>query len=304
MLSSGSPLPLVDWLQSEYGFLTSPEVSLIRSYTNDVYLVRQGEAKFVLKIYGLDWRTGDEIRYEIELLDHLSRAGLQVARAIGGTEPLPTPDSRLAVLYEYAPGETPERPFSNDLYVRFGQAIARMHALSDDFAAHHPRRAIDLDYLIDEPLEFILPLLTRPNEFMDAATQLRRRIADFPALDWGPIHGDATLDNLHVTEAGEITLYDFDSGGPGWRASDLQGWAVHQPEAHERYDAFRTGYASARRLQEQDLRASPLVTAAWEVWSIKLELERRVLQRGHDEAMRYAEDQAAQMMAQIKIAVG
>lgn len=33
-------------------------------------------------------------------------------------------------------------------------------------------------------------------------------------LDWGPIHGDATLDNLHVTDDAQIVLYDFDLGAP------------------------------------------------------------------------------------------
>ncbi len=284
--------------------MASPEVALIRSYTNDVYLVEQGEQKFVLKLYGRDWRTSDEIRYEIELNNHLARASVRVAEVIGGAEALKTLDSRFAVLYKYAPGEKPKRPFSRDLYRRFGQAIARMHRHSDDFVAHFPRRAIDLAYLIDEPLLIVLPLLAEPSEFLDMATHLKRRIEEFAALDWGPVHGDATLDNLHVTEAGEIVLYDFDSGGPGWRASDLQGWAVHQPEYHEKYEAFLEGYASVRPLHEQDLNASPLLTAAWEIWSIGLELERRVLNRGHDEATRYAADQATQVMAQVKIALG
>ncbi len=287
---------LVLWLREQYDFLATPEVSLIRSYTNDVYLVGQGDHKFVLKIYGRGWRTSDEIRYEIELIDHLSQAGVSVARVIGGNEALKTLDSRFAVLFEYAAGEKPQPPFSNDLYVRFGQAIARTHRFSDDFVAHHPRKAIDLAYLIDEPLKIILPLLDQPAEFLDTATQLKRRIAAFPALDWGAVHGDATLDNLHVTDAGEIILYDFDSGGPGWRALDLQGWAVYHPEYREKCDSFLKGYASVRPVHEQDLQSSPLLALALEIWGMKVELEKRI---SPDEARAYAAEQVMRVIAQM-----
>jgi len=272
---------LAAWLQTEYHFPALPTVSLIRSYTNDVYQVEQGGQKFVLKIYGQGWRAGDAIRYEIDLLHHLAQAGVPVANAL---QTIKIFDSRFAVLFEYAAGEKPQPPFSNDLYVRFGQAIAGMHQFSDDFVTSHARKPIDLAYLIDEPLQLILPLLDQPAEFLDMAMTIKRRITELPALDWGAIHGDATLDNLHVTDDGKIILYDFDSGGPGWRVLDLQGWAIYHPEYREKYEAFLSGYASVRPLHDQDLQASPLLALALEIWGMKVDLEKRV---NPDEARAY-----------------
>ena len=102
-------------------------------------------------------------------------------------------------------------------------------------------------------------------------------------LEWGPIHGDATLDNLHVTDDGQIILYDFDSGGPGWRASDLQGWAKNDTEYDGQMENVQEGYRSIRELKEVDLQAAPLLHLSWEIWGIKVDLEQRILKQGTGE---------------------
>jgi Ser/Thr protein kinase RdoA (MazF antagonist) len=294
---------LSSWLRDNYAFSAPPEISLLRAYTNDVYQVVTAESRCILKVYGLSWRSEDEVRYEIALHQHLDRQGLAVARPLARdgqdfVRRFATPQgSRLAVLFEHAAGEKPVPPFTPALYVLFGEAIGRMHALSDTFSTTYRRKPLDLDALIDQPLRVILPALA--DRRADGAylrglgTRLGEKINRLAALglDWGPIHGDATLDNLHVVENKSIILYDFDSGGPGWRASDLQGWAIGLPEYQEKYAAFLHGYRRVREIREQDIEASGYLHLAWEVWGMQVDLQNRVFAQGPEAVQGYLSKQ-------------
>jgi Ser/Thr protein kinase RdoA (MazF antagonist) len=289
-------------LAGSYGLTRPVGCRLLRAYTNDVYMVSSPDERFVLKVYGRGWRTEPEVRYEVALLRHLSAGGLPIAapksRADGdsvlGIETLG--GLRHAVLFEYAPGEKPRPPFNPPLYHEFGRAIARMHKLSDGFETEHRRRPLDLSHLIEEPVTQIASLLQRPDDrefLVDLAGRVIEAISAFAAggLSWGPIHGDASLDNLHVTADGGVVLYDFDSGGPGWRSADLQGWAANSPEHERKWNAFRRGYSSIRPLKQVDLLASPYLTAAWHIWGIKIDLDNRITERGEAREREYLHDQ-------------
>ena len=197
--------------------------------------------------------------------------------------------------FEYAPGEKPGPPFNPPLYYEFGRAIARMHTLSNGFETEHRRRPRDLIRLIDEPVTQIVPLLHRQDDrefLVDLASRVRAGIFAFAAggLSWGPIHGDASLDNVHVTADGGVVLYDFDAGGPGWRAADPQGWAANSPEHKRKWDAFRRGYSSIRPLNRADILASPYLTVAWSIWGIKIDLDNRITEQGEARVKEYLHD--------------
>jgi len=292
---------LRDQLSSQYDLADPVLCTPLRSYTNDVYSVNSGSDRFALKIYGLNWRSDAEIRYELELLLHLARKGLQVGRPVDRRDGdflsvITTRESnRLAALFTFAPGRKPAPPFSLSLYESFGEAIARMHTLSDDFRTEYVRRPLDINTLVVEPLESILdsaPTESVRRQLQDVGDEIQLKIEQYSAapLDWGPIHGDATLDNLHVTESGQVILYDFDSGGPGYRASDLQGWAVGPSEFAAKHDAFLRGYSQIRTLNSADLMVAPYLTLAWEIWGLGVELSRRHMSPAETEA--YLRDQA------------
>ena len=294
------------WVAARFGLTPPVACHLVRSYTNDVYAVASGGERFALKVYGQGWRTESEVRYEVALLQHLCAKGLRVAapairQGENGDAVQQWEDAhglRYAVLFEYAPGAKPVPPFTPRLYEAFGQAVAQMHALSDDFTTEHRRTPLDLNYLVDEPLALALPLVAKPEDrafLVDIAGQVKEKIILLAraGLDWGPIHGDATLDNLHITSDGEIILFDFDSGGPGWRAADLQGWAAHNAEYAPTWNAFQRGYTSVRPLNVSDLAAAPYLTLTWDIWGLKIDLDRRVLWQGREHATHYLNEQVA-----------
>jgi Ser/Thr protein kinase RdoA (MazF antagonist) len=303
---------LCEWVAREYAVGRPVACELLRSYTNDVYAVRMPEERFVLKVYGRGWRTGPEIRYEVALIQHLSARGLPTATPLVGRngdvlQEMESSDGcRHAVLYVFAPGEKPRPPFTPPLYHAFGRAMARMHALSDNFVTEHQRRPLDLSLLIDEPLSLAAPLLARreDREFLvETADRVKQRIRELASegLEWGPIHGDATLDNLHVTADGEVVLYDFDSGGPGWRAADLQGWAANNAEHREKWEAFQQGYSEVRTIKPADLLAAPYLDVAWDLWGIKIDLDNRVLRQGRERTRAYLREQVAQIRERARL---
>lgn len=293
-------------LAAHYALSQPITCRLLRAYTNDVYEVMAGQERFVLKVYGGNWRTEAKIRFEIALLCHLAWRGLQVARPITGHDQdfvrqIETDTgNRYAVLYEYAEGEKPQQPLTLSLYEAFGRAIARMHSLSDDFVTDYSRPNIDLDYLVDAPLALVLPLVASSEEkesLQKSATQIKNTLAEIglSSLDWGVVHGDATLDNLHITKSGEIVLYDFDSGGLGWRASDIQGWAIKNDLYEEKGAAFRRGYLQVRPLHDREVSAAPYLAMAWEIWGLRVDLEQRVLKQGTASTQSYLSEQIARL---------
>jgi Ser/Thr protein kinase RdoA (MazF antagonist) len=233
--------------------------------------------------------------------------GLSVALPVAGRngyiDRIECPDGpRHAVLFDYAAGEKPQPPLGPELYFAFGRAVAQFHELSNGFLSEHHRAGLDSDVLIDAPLAQALPLLQDSADrtcLAEIATALCAKIADFAAhgVEWGPIHGDATFDNLHVTESGEVILFDFDSGGPGWRASDLQGWAANDPAFRYRWDAFHEGYGSVRTIDPLNLSAAPFLTIAWDLWGLKVDLDNRVIRLGAEATRAYLEEQIARIRA-------
>jgi Ser/Thr protein kinase RdoA (MazF antagonist) len=269
--------------------LTEPvECVLWRSLTNDVYRLITPTALYFLKVYGPGWRSADELAWEMDFLSHLTAQRVAVAPAIPRRDGqayhvLHAPEGpRYCALFANTPGAKPKPPFTPALYQRFGRAAGALHRAADTFSSQHRRFALDLNTLLDQPLAVIEPhFVHRPADW-DFLTRLAERVrthitAFAASLDWGACHGDLTLDCFHLTENDEIIFYDFDSGGPGWRAFEIQGVYANNETAI--WEAFLAGYAEERPLSTVDLAAVPWcvplytfsdigwITSQWATWS-------------------------------------
>jgi Ser/Thr protein kinase RdoA (MazF antagonist) len=279
------------WVSHRYSLPEQLLIEPFRAYTNDVFLLTTPTERWVLKIYGIGWRSKEEVYYEADLLTHLARRGIRVALPILGINQQAvqtiTRDQRCAMIFEWAGGHKPHPPFPPALYEQEGRAVAMFHQASDDFFTIHARRPMDLTFLLDSPATTIFPLLTASDDrvfFHSFLEQLGCRITAFAdrGLDWGPCHGDVTFDNVHITDDGDFIWYDFDSGGTGWRALDLQGWAAHHPEAATQWNAFRRGYQQVRPIDAVNFEAAPYLSMAQHVWGLEVDLIRRVLAQGEE----------------------
>lgn len=289
---------IAKWISDNFNLRGDIKISHLRTYTNDVYEV-QRDQKYLLKIYGENWRSKSEVLFEIGLLDYLNNRVVSVARPIAGKNGEKlfnisiAGKQRLAVMFEWAKGEKPKPPFTPNDYELLGKATASMHQAADSFKSHHQREELNIDYLIERPLIEILEFCQNDNKkrtfFNNFATQLITNIEEFKVkgLDYGVVHADITFDNIHITEEGNIIFYDFDSGGMGWRAIDLQGWAVFDPKTAIRQQAFIKGYRVVREISDNDILAAPYLHAANEFWGVELDLSTRINKQGKDAVDKY-----------------
>ncbi|WP_273378529.1 phosphotransferase enzyme family protein [Actinopolymorpha pittospori] len=161
----------------------------------------------------------------------------------------------------FVEGRKPQPPWTDGLYREFGALIAGFHKAGDGFRTRRPRRPFDLRTTLEEPLQSVLPrLMNRPADqklVADLGDDARRQITDLAeqGLSWGVRHGDASMDNLHLTDSGMV-LHDFDLAGMGWRAADLTG-VFTGPRSSLHWEAFLAGYTAVADLTPADLRAVP-----------------------------------------------
>ncbi len=267
---------LKNWLIEQYNFEEDCTLSLLRSYTNDVYLVTSSNEKYVLKLYNSVWRTETEILWEVDLTEHLLEKGVLVPNVLTAKSGKKVVDYNLdgenlfVVVFDYAVGKKPLEPFTPELYYSVGQAAAKLHESSNDFSSQYSRPEWTLEYVIDNSLITVKDIISPEtyNFISEFGSKLKTKIKELneEGLDWGLIHGDLTLDNLHVDDDGSITLYDFDSSGLGFRAMDLQGWVVLHPDKKTNVDAYLRGYKEVRETSENDIKASPYLYAALDMW--------------------------------------
>jgi Ser/Thr protein kinase RdoA (MazF antagonist) len=83
---------------------------------------------------------------------------------------------------------------------------------------------------------------------------------------YGVIHGDPHRGNAAVTEAGEVTLFDFDHGGFGWRAYDLAVcWRSLPADVQE---ACLRGYEAVRPLSPPERELLPAFRTLNSTWDL------------------------------------
>ncbi|MBP6016904.1 MAG: phosphotransferase [Candidatus Promineofilum sp.] len=246
---------------------------LLRTQDNDHYLVTAGDGQqYAFRLY----QQGDRFRkvesdylYEMDWLNFLKGHELPVSYPIrrrdgGHVGRLDAPEGpRYYALFSLAYGDPMSLKDPEQLYT-MGETMARIHVISNDFTTPHARKAIDLTYLLDRPLERInrtwtddrvanLDLVTAAAE--EARDELAGLLEHFPTDGWGPIGGDFHQSSVFFDETDRPTFFNFDLCGPGWRAYDVaaflsNGNLMHAPA--ERAEAFFAGYFSVRPLTDKE----------------------------------------------------
>lgn len=245
-------------VETGYG-LTVTGVVLVRSCGNDVYRVDTAERSYALKVHGAGRWTPDEVRWEQELARHLADSGLPIAAAMpladGDTVGIFTaPEGeRPVAMAEWVPGRKPQPPGTGDLYRDLGRTLAQFHLAADGFRSSRPRRTVRTGSDVREVSDALGTDSTRRRLVEAAGVEAQRRIARLAGqgLHWGIRHGDASLDNVHVSDSG-LHVYDLDLAGPWWQIEDLT-----PPLSTAFADAFLTGYTAVRPLPAVELEALP-----------------------------------------------
>jgi Ser/Thr protein kinase RdoA (MazF antagonist) len=278
-----SPAALIDEVLPGFGLGQVGECKLYSAGFNHTYRVKTTDGRtYYLRAYRIQWRTLDDIRYELDLLNHLKRKGFPAAQPVPHRYgqyfcAVPAPEGqRYLALFTEAPGrEISYADEPEQVAQRYGQAVAHMHNAFDDFSSPHRRFHMDLAYFVDRPLHFIQPFLAhRPDDWAyikQFAATLREQLLLLPAseLEQGACHGDLQGYHANAASEGTLTFFDFDCGGYGYRAYDLAVflWCCRLQDAVAvRWASFLHAYRETRSIADLDLQAVPLFVCARYLW--------------------------------------
>jgi Ser/Thr protein kinase RdoA (MazF antagonist) len=273
---------LITELLPEYAIETPTDCRFLQPGVNDTFLVATSTAKYILRVYRKDWRSLDEILYELDVLLHLKNACINVSvpimrkdgKLIGS---IMAPEGlRYVVLFTYALGKQPdyETEKERQAYL-YGKAVAKIHAATDTFQSSHGRFTIDLEYLLDVSMLSIQPFLSHRLEdwkyLTKLADKLRTQILDLPSnnLEVGFCHGDFHTGNAHIDLNEQITFFDFDCCGTGWRSYDVANFrwnARLNKKDKEMWLAFLHGYTEERHLSELDIQTTQYFVPIRHFW--------------------------------------
>lgn len=274
-----------------FGIAATGAVRLLQSGLNDHYLLPTHQGDHVVRVYRHGWRSDADVTWELALIAHLAQAGAPVAgclrpRGDDWFRTLPAPEGRRQVaVFAWAPGPATHFGPSGTHRISplhcaepFGRSLAAIHAGADTFIPPTTRFVLDQAHLLDHPLAAITRAYPRRVDALrtlhdGAATLAQLLDAIGPRrLDWGPCHGDCSGGNSTYT-AGTVVHFDFDCGGPGWRAYDLGVffWSLTiNGHGDEVWVPFLRGYRAVRAFGDADQAAVPLFAGMRVIWLLGL----------------------------------
>jgi len=278
-----SPAALMNDVLPGFALGEVGECKLYSGGFNHTYRVRTTDGRtYYLRAYRIQWRTLADIRYELDLLNHLKHKRFPAAQPVPYQDgqcfcAVPAPEGqRYLALFTEAPGQEISYAHEPEKVAQcYGQAVAQMHNALDDFSSPHPRFHLDTAHFVDRPLHNIEPFLAhRPDDWAAVqhfAETLREQLLLLPAseLEQGACHGDLQGYHANVASDGALTFFDFDCGGYGYRAYDLAVflWCCRLQDAvAARWASFLHAYRQTRSIRDLDLQAVPLFVCARYLW--------------------------------------
>jgi len=256
------------------------EFNFIRTGLNYSYLIQTTNGKYILRIYRNQWRNIEDISYEVDALLHIFSYGAKVSVPIADFKgnyinQITFPNELFyGVLFSYAEGEIPE--VTEDSSFSLGEILAEIHMFSDNFYSSHKRSYnIDIFHLIDEPMEYLTPLISLhlPKEscslIFSIANYIKDKLSNFQ-LEIGFCHGDLHDWNVHSCNS-LYTVFDFDCCGFGFRAYDIAVYwwnlKMNYPKKEEAcWRAFKDGYESIKTISDADIESLPIFVMARRYW--------------------------------------
>ncbi|OPC56797.1 phosphotransferase [Elizabethkingia bruuniana] len=288
--STLSPNELGKLIQQKYGLSDKTESSIFRIAMNHLYIVYDGENKYVFRVYTHNWRTKLEIEEELRLLLHLKETDGQVAFPLADKynqyiQEIEAPEGkRFGVLFSYAKGTKTAR-FSPQTSFLIGQALAKVHQSTENFEL--TRISYNTQNLLDNPILRIKKFFNNSNseviflEKLSAFLALKIQDIDKPKMRYGSVHLDVWFDNLHIDNEKEITFFDFDFCGNGYLCFDISYFLfqllttnLNEAEYQEKAESFLKGYETVTVIGSEEKRFLPYACLAIMVYYISVQCDR------------------------------
>lgn len=273
---------------SEFNLSFDCECIFFKPGLNDTYKVLDNENEYYLRVYTNQWRTKSDIESELELINHLHESSVEVAIPVKKNngeyliEINASEGIRYAVLFESAKGKNITE-LNASISRNYGKIAASIHEASDKMRKLE-RFELNMEYLLDIPLKQMQPFLRHREadfNFLKITTNaLSSKISEIltrTKLDYGVCHGDFHFGNIFAGENDEVSVFDFDCFGYGYRAYDISVflWSCvpndnwDQDNVDKRsllWKAFLDGYSNLKPLTEDEVKASYVFVAIRHIW--------------------------------------
>lgn len=253
---------------------------------NDSYKIASDEGEFLLRIYRKGWRNTAEINFEIDVLNFLKAGDAKVAFPVKRKDGsyitcVNAPEGeRFAIMTKFAGGKKDEGITDENISL-FAEGVASIHSITDKFTSIHERFLLNLEYLLNEPLERIRPFLAHRKEdwnfLLEYSTKLSKTVSNTTSelLDYGFCHGDFHGGNAHKIDDGFI-FFDFDCCGFGLRVYDLAifKWSARrQGKEEKRWKLYIEAYRQFRHISDEDLKLVDTFVSIRQIWMMGLHIE-------------------------------
>lgn len=272
---------LITMVLGQYNLSMITNLQLWHRGLSDVYLVETENNKYILRVSHNYWRNQQETDFELELLKFLHQNKLPVAYPICTKNDelsieINAPEGkRYAALFIYAPGEIPLGDFNVTQSRKLGENLAKIHQIGYNFESNFYRQPLTLDYLLDDSLKIIIPLLKEQhfeiNYLQETAFNIKNKVKKLPQNSpfWTTCWGDPHSGNTHFTIDTQLTLFDFDQCGYGWRIFDIAKFfqrAINTGMTRKTRTAFMEAYQTINPLTSLELELLRYFTQVAHIW--------------------------------------
>lgn len=276
-------------VQAHYDLGEVVDSEFLRRSFNQVYrLSFAGGQRAVARLCADRPRGKANLLFEAAALEHWAQRGCPVSRC------LPTPNGDIAIdvplpegcrrliLFEYLNGEATGN--STEDIEAFARGLAALHTAGATYRGANSAYTLDLEYLLQRPLQRLLRAPTMTAElrmqFEMLGQRLHDRIVSLGELQEVLCHGDAHGQNNFVVRRSdgqrEARFFDFDEAGPGILAYELAvyPWSLHprtpgsefSDEKKAQWRQFLNAYREARPISDVDAAAIAPFMAVRQFW--------------------------------------
>lgn len=280
--SSLDPKAILTNILSHYAIESVRACQFWHRGLSDIYMIETDGKFYVLRISHHHWRKQAEIEFELQFLEFLHHHQLPVAYPLRTKRDqllieINAPEGkRYATLFAYAPGSIPMGDFNPQQSYQLGFILAQIHQLGNQFRCEFSRQPLSLKYLLVDSFDAIAPFFHhRLGDYHYLKTtiekiteQLYHFPQDFPL--WTICWGDPHSGNVHFTNNNQVTLFDFDQCGYGYRIFDIaKFWqvSIRTGMTRKTRDAFLQGYQSLVTLTEFELNNLQSFIKMAHIWS-------------------------------------
>lgn len=274
----------------KYGISEAAECKLFRAAMNHLYIVSDGDKKFVFRVYTFNWRTRLEIDEELRLLLHLKNSNTSVSYPISDisnelVQELNAPEGkRYGVLFSYAKGSKTAK-FSADASFFIGEGLAEIHRASEMFSLE--RINYNTNTLLDESLIRTKLFFNKISdeilflETLSSFLKIKFDNVDEKQIRSGTVHLDVWFDNMHINEENRVTFFDFDFCGNGWLCLDISYFLfqlfstnLNENEYLVKAESFLKGYENVTKISEEEKRILPYLCLAIMTYYLSIQCDR------------------------------